>query len=177
MTDKKKELLLKLKNLAERGVGGERETAERKLQQLIEKYGIDEEELSGDQTVDFEFYYKDEWERKLLRQLFYRMFGMEYANKAFVYKWGKGSRSIYGVTCTKAEGVQLQIEYDFYKKLYYEELDIFQKAFVQKHSLFPDSSGSDREYTEEEKQEFARIFQMMEGLSDKSFNPQIEENC
>lgn len=177
MTDKKKELLLKLKNLAERGVGGERETAERKLQQLIEKYGIDEEDLAEDREVDFDFHYKNEWEKQLLRQLFYRMFNENYTSKTYVYKYGKGSKSVYGVTCTKAEGVQLQIEYDFYKELYYEELDIFQKAFVQKHSLFPDSSGSDREYTEEEKQEFSRIFQMMEGLSDKSFNPQIEENC
>lgn len=31
MSDKKKELLKKLQALAERGVGGERETAERKL--------------------------------------------------------------------------------------------------------------------------------------------------
>lgn len=42
MDDKKKQLLNKLKALAERGVGGEKETAQRKLQELMEKYEIDE---------------------------------------------------------------------------------------------------------------------------------------
>lgn len=45
MTDKQRELLKKLQALAERGVGGEKETAERKLKQLIKKYGIEEAEL------------------------------------------------------------------------------------------------------------------------------------
>lgn len=57
MSDKKKELLKKLQALAERGVGGERETAERKLKELIKKYGIEEEELNEDKIIDFDFKY------------------------------------------------------------------------------------------------------------------------
>ena len=56
MTDKQRELLKKLQALAERGVGGEKETAERKLKQLIEKYGIEEAELSDDKPMDFELH-------------------------------------------------------------------------------------------------------------------------
>ena len=41
-------MLNKLKALAERGVGGEKETAQRKLQELMEKYEIDENDLSDD---------------------------------------------------------------------------------------------------------------------------------
>lgn len=90
MTDKQKALMKKLQALAERGVGGEKETAERKLKQLIEKYGIEEAELSDDKILEFKFHYKGEWEKRLLRQIFYKMFGREYANKTFVYGWGKG---------------------------------------------------------------------------------------
>lgn len=61
MSDKKKELLKKLQALAERGVGGERETAERKLKELIKKYGIEEEELNEDKIIDFDFKYHSEW--------------------------------------------------------------------------------------------------------------------
>ena len=39
MNEKKKALLQKLKALAERGMGGEKEGAERKLKQLMAKYG------------------------------------------------------------------------------------------------------------------------------------------
>lgn len=176
MTDKQRDLLKKLQALAERGVGGEKETAEKKLKQLIEKYGIEEAELSDDKIQEFEFHYKGEWEMKLLRQIFYRMFGREYANKTYVYRWGKGSKSIYGIKCTQAEGLQLQIEFDFYKGLYYEELDLFQQAFIQKHHIFDPNGGSDeeKEYTIEEKQKIMRMFQMMEGMQDRSITPRLE---
>lgn len=62
MTDKQRELLKKLQALAERGVGGEKETAERKLKQLIKKYGIEEAELSEDKIMEFEFKYHNKWE-------------------------------------------------------------------------------------------------------------------
>lgn len=83
MTDKQRELLKKLQALAERGVGGEKETAERKLKQLIKKYGIEEAELSEDKILDFDFKYRNKWEMQLLRQLFYRMFGKEYRSKTY----------------------------------------------------------------------------------------------
>lgn len=47
MSEKKKELLKKLQALAERGVGGEKETAERKLRQLMEKYGMRMQQMMG----------------------------------------------------------------------------------------------------------------------------------
>lgn len=176
MTDKQRELLKKLQALAERGVGGEKETAERKLKQLIKKYGIEEAELSEDKIMDFDFKYHSKWEQKLLRQLFYRMFGLEYREKTYVYRYGKGSKSIYGIARTQAEGLQLQVEYDFYKALWEEELDLFQQAFIQKHRIFDPNGGSDdTELTPEEIERILRMQQMMNGMQDKSLNPLIEE--
>jgi hypothetical protein len=49
MIDEKKiELIKKLQRLAERGVGGEKEGAQKKLQQLMKKYDIEESDLSDD---------------------------------------------------------------------------------------------------------------------------------
>lgn len=175
MTDKQRELLKKLQALAERGVGGEKETAERKLKQLIKKYGIEEAELSEDKIMEFEFKYHNKWEMQLLRQLFYRMFGLEYREKTYTYISGKGSKSIYGIACTQAEGLQLQIEYDFYKALYKEEVELFQSAFIQKHRIFDPHGGSDdTELTPEEIERIMRMQQMMNGMQDKSLNPLIE---
>lgn len=116
--DKRIKLLKKLQALAERGVGGEKETAERKLNQLIEKYGIDEAELSDDKVVFFDFEYRNKWEQQLLRQLLYRMFGPEFCSKIYTYKYGKGSKSIYRIECTQEEGLQLRVEYNFYRTLF-----------------------------------------------------------
>lgn len=53
MIDEKKiELMKKLQRLAERGVGGEKEGAQKKLQQLMKKYDIEESDLSDDKLED-----------------------------------------------------------------------------------------------------------------------------
>lgn len=41
MDQKKIDLLKKLKNLAEQGAGGEKETAQKKLKQLMQKYNVE----------------------------------------------------------------------------------------------------------------------------------------
>lgn len=159
--DKKKELLKKLQALAERGVGGEKETAERKLRQLMEKYGIDEMEFAEDRLEEFEFKYKNAQEEQLIRQLLYKMFGAEWRSKSYTYRFGKGSKSIQGVECTRAEGIQLQIEYEFYKDLWQQEMQLFYNAFIQKHRLFSlrpeDTKGNDKPLTPEQRAEMFRM--------------------
>ena len=44
-------LLKKIRTLAERGVGGEAENAEKLLAHMMEKYDISEDELDADTTV------------------------------------------------------------------------------------------------------------------------------
>lgn len=176
--DKKKELLKKLQALAERGVGGEKETAERKLRQLMEKYGIDEMEFAEDKLEEFEFKYKNAQEEQLIRQLFYKMFGKEWRSKGYTYRYGKGSKSIRGIECTKAEGIQLQVEYEFYKQLWQEEMELFWDAFIQKHRIFSmrpeDTEGSDEPMTPERMAEIMRMSQMMDAMQDKTAQPLLE---
>lgn len=178
MIDKKKELLKKLQALAERGVGGEKETAERKLRQLMEKYGIDEMEFAEDKLEEFELKYKNAQEEQLIRQLFYKMFGKEWRSKSYTYRYGKGSKSIRGIECTKAEGIQLQVEHEFYKQLWQEEMELFWDAFIQKHSIFSmrpeDTKGSDEPMTPERMAEIMRMSQMMDAMQDKTAQPLLE---
>ena len=63
MIDEKKiELIKKLQRLAERGVGGEKEGAQKKLQQLMKKYDIEESDLSDDKLEDHEWKYHNDFE-------------------------------------------------------------------------------------------------------------------
>ena len=45
MDQKKIDLLKKLKTLAEQGIGGEKETAQKKLEQLMQKYNVEEQDF------------------------------------------------------------------------------------------------------------------------------------
>lgn len=58
--EKKMELLKKLKALAERGVGGEKEGAQKKMEQLMKKYGIEDIDLLEEKVEDYDFRYHDE---------------------------------------------------------------------------------------------------------------------
>lgn len=177
MNEKKKELLKKLQALAERGVGGEKETAERKLKQLMKKYGIDKLEFEEDKLEEFEFKYSNPQEEQLIRQLFFKMFGKEWRSKSYTYRCGKGSKSIRGIECTKAEGIQLQIEYEFYKQLWQEEMKLFWDAFIQKHHIFsmrPEDTGSSEPITPERMAEIMRMSQMMDAMQNKTIQPLLE---
>lgn len=62
--------LKKLKALAERGVGGERESALKLYHKLLEKYQIDEGEILEERVTLHWFGYKTELEEDLLKQIF-----------------------------------------------------------------------------------------------------------
>lgn len=175
MVDQKKlDLLKKLRELAERGVGGEKEGAQKTLERLMKKYNIQEADLSEDVEEDHDFRYRNEYEKLLLRQLFYKIVP-EYKKKAYTYRCGRGSRTTLGISCTKAQALQIQIEYDFYRALWKEEVDFFMDAFIQKHRIFREpTEGGGTDEGKMSKEELLRMFAMMEGMQDKSIKPMIE---
>ena len=173
MNEKQKALLQKLKALAERGVGGEKEGAERKLKQLMAKYGVDQVELEGDQVSRYEIKYRGEFEKRLLSQIVYRASNDKEGQ--FCRRYGKGSKSILIVECTKAQEIQIRIEFEFYRDLLKEEQELLFEAFIQKHRIFGDSSGAEPEIpTLEEMERLERMWAMMAGLQEKSFTPLLE---
>lgn len=173
MNEKQKALLQKLKALAERGVGGEQEGAERKLKQLMAKYGVDQLELEGDQVSRYEIKYRGEFESRLLSQIVYR--ARNDKEGQFCRRYGKGSKSTLIVECTKAQEIQIRIEFEFYRDLLKEEQELLFEAFIQKHRIFGDSSGVEPEIpTPEEMERLERMWAMMAGLQEKSFTPLLE---
>lgn len=171
-TDEKKlELLKKLKALAERGVGGEKEGAQKKLEQLMKKYGIEDANFSEDKEEDHDFRYHDEFEKKILRQLFYKIVP-DFQSRTYFYRHGRGSKSTYGIRCTKAQALQIRIEYDFYCELWKEEADFFMSAFIQKHRIFAiPKNKDDIDTTEISKADIMRMLSMMGGMKEKSIQP------
>lgn len=160
MNQKKIDLLKKLKNLAEQGVGGEKETAQKKLKQLMQKYDVEEEELSDETEEKYEFTFHGEFERRLLLQVGYKILG---------------KRTTRIIECTKAEALQIRIEHEFYCDLWKEEQDFFFECFIQKHRIFTEDNeekaGKNRKMTREE---LIRMGTAMGAMQDKSMTQRIE---
>ncbi len=164
------ELLKKVKKLAEHGVGGERDAAQALLSRLMKKYDIAEIDLSDDALEERGFTYKTPYERKLLHQLFNKIAD---DRECYRYRGGKGARTILYLKCTKAEAVQIDIEYDFYKALFAEEVGWLFQAFVQKHKIFDMKPGHATSEISDE--DFLRLSALMAGLQDKSPHAPIED--
>lgn len=137
MDEKLQNKLNKLKELAERGVGGEKETAQKKFDMLLKKHGLTEDDLSDDQLQYYLFSYSNQFTKKLLGQIIFMVMGA--AEPVSLYK-SKHTRNKLGVYCTPAQKVEIELNYEFYSSLLYEEFDSLLAAFIQKQELFPDDA-------------------------------------
>lgn len=130
--------LQKLKALAERGVGGERESALKLYRKLLEKYQIDEGEILEDRVTLHWFSYKTELEEGLLLQIFYKVTGSpSYHHYAGSYS----RRKKRGCDCTEIEAVEIKMLFDFYRRELQRELEGFLIAFKQGNNLYPDKTA------------------------------------
>lgn len=138
MDDKVRERLKKLQALAERGVGGEKTTAEKKLQELLKKNGIESlQELETDETHYYLFSYNGKHKAKLLRQCIYKVLG--YENYPKFYRTS-GTRQKIGTYCTAAQKIEIELENEFYSNIFDEEIADFMDAFIAKQSIYPEDA-------------------------------------
>lgn len=76
LSEKTMSRIKKLQALAERGVGGEKDTAKKKLEKLLYENGITSlDELEEDKVEYFLFSYKGKHEILLLKQCVYKVLG------------------------------------------------------------------------------------------------------
>ena len=131
----KAELLKKIKALADRGVDGERESAQTLLTRLMEQYGISETEIEEERRETAWFPYSQETERRLLNQIIYMVTGA--GGFGCVGEYSGRKRKKMGTECTAAERLEIEANYAFFKEAMKKELEIFYSAFANKNNLFP----------------------------------------
>lgn len=142
--------LERVKALAERGVGGEKENAEALLKRLMEKYDISDEDIEDTSTRTYFIRYQTQWERKLLHQIAYMHLGSGHSFGC-VGTYTNRSRKKVGVECTPAQYIEIEADYEFFRTAMEEEMSIFYTAFISKNNLFPppELASSDDESDEE----------------------------
>lgn len=162
------EKLMKVKALAERGEGGERESAERTLASMMERYGISNDDLEDSRVSTHWIRYKTTWEKKLLHQLAYMYLGEGHSFGCVGTYTGRSRKKV-GIECTPAQYIEIEADFAFYSAVMEEEMGIFYSAFLQKNHLFLPPELA-RKNTEEEDAEnldlerIAKIQAMMDGI-------------
>ena len=170
----KKELLRKLRSLAEQGVGGEKLNAQKKLEEMLKKYNISDKELDEETVELYHFKVRGERERLLIAQIMYKVCNRK--DNIFTFRrdlTGRKLSSELGCECTASQRIEIELLFDFYKRLYNREEKFFFSTFIQKHRLFGElKDGEEPEsVTDEErlKMEF-----LMEGMSNETPVRQIQ---
>jgi hypothetical protein len=133
----KKELLQKVKALADRGIDGEKTNAEELLKKLMERYGITEEDISEDKIRDHELKIKDiPMIKRLVGQIMYSVVGnIDNNNKIYEYRRDKKKRMC--ITCTDSNFIEIAARFEFYQEHWAHDIEIMYNAFVQSNLLFP----------------------------------------
>ena len=72
--DSKKELLLKLQELAKRGINGKKENADKLLKKLMKKYNISEDEINNEEINEVELELRNDIEVRLASQILFSFF-------------------------------------------------------------------------------------------------------
>lgn len=158
MSDEK--IIAKLKKimaLADGGVGGEKETAERMLQSALKRHGISRDELIGDKISTH--WFKIEYHhRRLAFQLAYKVIG----HRNYGVWSNKAKRGKTGLDMTDAQAVEFEVSLEIYAKALDKHRELSYRAFIQANDLFgdPDPNEEAPKWTEEDD----KIARMAAGL-------------
>lgn len=169
------EKLKKLKALAERGVGGEKETAMKLHRELMKKYEIEEEEILSETLKVHWFGYRTELEEILLLRIFYKV---TESRTYHVYTKKYSRRKKRGCECTEIEAAEIKLLFEFYRNELKRELETFIAAFISGNRIYPDKTArcyeerkdDDREPTPEEMRQMKKA-QFMALMMDKRKPP------
>lgn len=167
------ELIAKVKALAEEGVAGEKENAKLLLDKLCKKHNIRLEDIDDERVDFFDISWTSQYERRLFNQVFYSVVGNLDNEKGFYtyrHRRNKGS-----LKCTKAEFLETQAKFNFYKYHLEKDMKLFYDAFVEQNDIYPTKDKikpiENRATLTEEQ---LRVLRLSKSLERHNYNLQIE---
>lgn len=172
INDKLKDKLLKLYELAKRGVDGEKVNAEFLLRRMLEKHGLSIEDINQDMPKDRYYKFTNKMNEKMITQIMGKVIN---DSSIGIYRF-KGYKEV-TAKVTDYQHVQILELIDFHLDNFNKEkkqfLDDLTSAYVQKHKLFPESNEQDlkdeKPLTIEEKLAIMRMLNLQDNLSDKTY--------
>lgn len=178
--------IMKVKALADRGTDGERAAAEKLLKEMMDRYGITDEDIdSGKVEYHLLKTGSEEMFMQLFSQIFHLRFG-RHAQIADIRKMSKKDKKILSdaglgdkdaevaFQCTYAEFIEIKAEFDLYKADFIKQLDVFQYAYYQKNDLLIPRDDEMPDSTEDEIKTALQAARMSMGIEKKEVHKMIE---
>jgi hypothetical protein len=139
------EKLKKIRELSERGVGGEAKAAAEALEKMLAKYGLTIESLSSETRRKYIFKAKEECEQAALFMCIVKIGGFDGAKRVYRIKGDKAHNIV--AELTEYEFAEVSLLYEFHKKNIMKEfkktLKSFQQAYQYKHRLYTSNPEKD----------------------------------
>lgn len=166
--DRIKRRLAKVLALSQHGVGGEKTNAEAILEAGLAQHGltIDDIGQSSDplmQEVVKWYTYRTKHDKLILSQCYFRVTDQNSCS----YQRKRDKKKM-GLTATVLDHLEIDAMYDYYKRLFAEEVELMASAFCSKHHLHP-MTQSDDDPAPMDTAKQMRMLEMMRGLSKSKF--------
>lgn len=177
------ERIRKIKALADAGVEGERDNAQRLLDELMQRFGITEEDLASESEELHFFTVGDpstkSYDWKLLLQLSalidpdFKIMPIDREIRKLLRHRPESNLCNIVMTCTRAQFVELTAKYIIYRKGWEENLDTFFYAFLKRNNLLVQAKTNEKP-TPQELQRATRAASMQQGITKTDYLKQIE---
>jgi len=181
MDENLKKRLLKLVELARRGVGGEKEAAEAALERVLAAAGISRAELERLQGVGDRkwrlFRYEGELEEILLKQTAFMVLEPENGHISTSRLPQQDDDGEIFLQVSDAEYIEISVAFSVFKKALKDEIKITFDAFLHKNEIFSkrESNAERRELTDDEKKNMASMVLRMHTMDRVNVRKQIGE--
>lgn len=168
--EKLKNKLLKLYELAKRGVDGEKVAASLALDRMLKKYGLTLSDIDSDTPKERRYKYTDAQVKMICVHIV-----LHVMNSKKIFENRKQKTII--VNVTDYQHVQILEQIDFHIENYKREkkaiLGRLTSAYVNKHRLFADSDEESEEMSIEALREMEKSMRMQLDLSDRTYQKKL----
>lgn len=173
VTETIKDRIRKVAALADRpGGDGERQAAQRQLQAMLDKYGLNlEDVVRADEPIkQYTFVYEEEWEKNLIRYICNKVAGEN--RSLYVHADGRSKRKkikTLWIELTYAEHVEASYLWPQYQREYKEQMEALFTAFVIKNNLTLLKKGegdSNINLSDEEKRQVEKARNLLKGMEE-----------
>ena len=188
-----KERLAKMKALAERGDGGERDAAERLLRQIAAKHGISLDGIGSEVEREHVVDIRKSWQRQIFLQLLGLMrieqYGDRDADKLSLFKrfqyvvtgCRKSRRrklprklACYYTVCTDAQWIELEAKYVVLRADYERQIKAFPLAFLMSNNLLMPYNPNGKKPSAEEDEQYLTAETLAAGIRKSHLSKQLE---
>jgi hypothetical protein len=165
MDGRTKNRLIKVLELSKRGVGGEKDNADRILQAALIEHGITIDDIKKEEQelIALSYHSGNKADERLLVQIIIHV-----ADRYDILSRKEGKKTWFKLT--NLEHIEVEAMYKYYRKLLKKEQDLLLTAFIHKHNIFPATAQSNRAGDQETSMEDQlNMMQLMGGLRSGNF--------